>query len=246
MPPENRLAVAQAREARERVIAALQEHFAHDQLDVDEFERRVTAAHTSEVAADIEALLADLPSLPAAPAPAAPAALAPRAVVTTAVVPAASALARQTVVAVMGSSRRVGAWTVPRKLRVMGLMSGTVLDFREARFPPGVVEVEIRSMMGSTEIIVPPGLAVETHGSAIMGGFQEVNRTPTHPDENAPLLRVHGFVIMGGVDIRMRLPGETGRDANRRQKREIKERRREEKQQLRNERRERRALDRQR
>ena len=67
-----------------------------------------------------------------------------------------------------------------------------------------------------------------------------MNRTPAHPDEDAPLLRVHGFVIMGGVDIRMRLPGESGRDAHRRQKREIKESRREEKEQ----RRERRALDR--
>jgi len=46
MPPDNRLTVAQARDARERVIAALQEHFAHDALDVDEFERRVTVAHT--------------------------------------------------------------------------------------------------------------------------------------------------------------------------------------------------------
>ena len=100
--------------------------------------------------------------------------------------------------------------------------------------------------MGGTEIIVPPGLAVETHGSAIMGGFQEVNRAPTHPDADAPLLRVHGFVFMGGVDIRMRLPGESGRDAHRRQKRELKEKRREEKEQLREGRRERRQLDRQR
>ncbi len=140
----------------------------------------------------------------------------------------------------MGGIDRRGAWSMPRRLRLVTFMGGAHLDLREARFPPGPVDIEIFSMMGGTEIIVPPGLAVETHGSAIMGGFQEVNRTPTHPDENAPLLRVHGFVIMGGVDIRLRLPGETGRDADRRQKREIKERRREEKEQ----RRERRALDR--
>jgi hypothetical protein len=125
-------------------------------------------------------------------------------------------------------------------------MGGAHLDLREARFPPGPVDIEIFSMMGGTEIIVPPGLAVETHGSAIMGGFQEVNRAPLHPDDNAPLLRVHGFVFMGGVDIRMRLPGETDRDAHRRQKRELKDKRREERDQLREDRREQRALDRQR
>jgi hypothetical protein len=51
---------------------------------------------------------------------------------------------------------------------------------------------------------------------------------------------------MGGVDIRLRLPGETDRDAHRRQKRELKDKRREERDQLREDRREQRALDRQR
>ena len=42
MPAENRLVLARARESRDRVIAALSEHFAHDAIDVDEFERRIT------------------------------------------------------------------------------------------------------------------------------------------------------------------------------------------------------------
>jgi hypothetical protein len=87
--------------------------------------------------------------------------------------------------------------------------------------------------MGGTEIIVPPGLAVETHGTAIMGGFQEINRAPAQPDPDAPLLRVHGFVMMGGVDIRMQLPGESDRDAGRRQRREHKQRLREQRRQRR-------------
>src|SRR5262245_52420977 len=71
MPPENRLTLARARDAREKVIAALQEHFAHDALDVDEFERRVTLAHTREAPEEIEALVADLPPLAAGAVPAA-------------------------------------------------------------------------------------------------------------------------------------------------------------------------------
>ena len=57
-------------------------------------------------------------------------------------------------------------------------------------------------MFGGVQIIVPPGLAVEVHGTAIMGGFQNVNRAPAHPDPDAPLLRVHGLAFMGGVDVR--------------------------------------------
>lgn len=217
--PETRLALAAARDARERVIAALQEHFAHDVLDVDEFERRVTVAQTSEVAAEIDGLLADLPALAAGSAPAPP---------QRALVPAADVRPSQTVFALMSSTRRAGPWTVPRKMVVRGIMSSTVLDFRDARFPPGPVDVEIRSLMSSVEIIVPPGLAVETRGSAIMGSFEEIERAPAHPDPDAPLLRVHGLTIMGAVEIKMRLPGESGREAWRRQKRELREARRHE------------------
>jgi hypothetical protein len=213
--PETRLALVAARDARERVIAALQEHFAHDLLDVDEFERRVTVAQTSEVAAEIDALVADLPALAAAPAPA-----------TRALVPASDVRPSQTAFAIMSSTRRAGPWKVPRQMLVRGVMSSTVLDFREARFPSGAVDVEIRSLMSSVEIIVPPGLAVETHGSAIMGSFEEVDRAPAHPDPDAPLLRVHGLVVMSSVEIMMRLPGETGSDAWRRQRRELREARR--------------------
>jgi hypothetical protein len=220
MPPdgrsENRLTLAAARDARERVIAALQEHFAHDALDVDEFERRVTLAHTSEVVADIEALVADLPLLatPTLPSP------------QRALVAAADVRPSQTVFGVMSSTRRAGPWTVPRRMRVRGLMSSTVLDFREARFSTGPVDVEVRAMMSSVEIIVPPGLAVETHGAAFMGTFDEVERAPAHPDPEAPLLRVHGLAVMSAVEIRMQLPGESGGEAARRQRRELRDARR--------------------
>ena len=110
----------------------------------------------------------------------------------------------------------------------------------EARFPAGVIDLEVKAFCGGVQIIVPPGLAVEVHGTAIMGGFQNVNRAPAHPDPDAPLLRVHGIAIMGGVDIHMRLPGENDRAARRRQRLEDRDARRA----LRDERRGQRALDR--
>src|SRR6187551_3334406 len=105
--PPNRALIRRAQETRERVIARLSDHFAHDALDVDEFERRITVAQTSDNPADIEALLADLSE---ADAPAAP---------TTAVVPTVvTALAaddgqRDTAYAIFGGIDRRGAWNVP-------------------------------------------------------------------------------------------------------------------------------------
>jgi hypothetical protein len=228
----DRATLVRARDARERVIAALSDAFAHDTLEVEEFERRVTVAQTSESPEEIEALLRDLDSAaPAGPAPAAaPAAttaVAPRAA---ALVPAGEALEHQTMYAIMGGVDRRGAWTMPRHLRVVTMMGGARLDLREARFPAGVVDVEVIAFMGGTEIIVPPGLAVQTHGTAIMGGFMEVNRAPAHPDPDAPLLRVHGLAMMGGVDIKMRLPGESDRSGYRRERLERRAERRAERQ----------------
>ena len=211
---ENRIALSRAQATRESVIGALQEHFAHDALDVEEFERRVTLAHTSESQEAILALLDDLPALPDAPGRAARAAL----------VPAAEVRPAQTLRALMSSTERRGPWAVPRRVRVRATMSSTVLDFREARLPAGAVDVELRAIMSSVEIIVPPGLAVETEGSAIMGSFEHVDRAPAHPDPDAPLLRVHGLALMGSVEIKMRLPGETERDAHRRLKQERRDR----------------------
>jgi hypothetical protein len=209
-PPETRLSRARAHETRERVIAELQEHFAHDALDVDEFERRVTLAHTSESSVEIARLTADLPALASAPAPAQ----------TTALVPADEVKAVQTIRGIMSSTERRGPWVVPRRIRVRATMSSTVLDFRDARLPAGPVEIDLRAIMSSTEIIVPPGLAVETEGVAIMGSFEHVDRAPAHPDPDAPLLRVRGLAFMSSVEIKMRLPGETDRDAHRRLKAE--------------------------
>ncbi len=82
------------------------------------------------------------------------------------------------------------------------------MDLREALFPDGVIEVEVKAVFGGVQIIVPPTLAVECHGVAILGGFENLNRAPANPDPSAPVLRVRGRVLFGGVQIETRLPGE--------------------------------------
>ena len=218
--PADRALVRRAQETRERVIARLSDQFAQDTLDVDEFERRVTVAQTSDNPADIEALLADLPDPGGAPAP------------TTAIVPTvvqplvAQERELDTAYAIFGGIDRRGTWNVPRRMRIVAIFGGANLDLREARFPPGVIDIEVTAVMGGINIVVPPGLAVQMHGSAIMGGFADVSRSPAHPDPDAPLLRIHGLTMMGGVNIEMRLPGESERGAARRHKRELREERR--------------------
>jgi hypothetical protein len=208
---------------RQVTIDALCEHFANDAIPVEEFERRVDAAHKASSVEGLKELLRDLPggNLPV-PASGSPApAPRPR--------PGVAASVHQKengfVVAVLGGAVRKGRWTPARRNFAMAVMGGAELDFREATLPPGVTEVQVFTVMGGVEIIVPPGVNVESHGIGIMGGFEHKAEDGAY-DMNAPVLRIAGLAVMGGVDISVRHPGESARDARRRRKLEVKERKR--------------------
>ena len=200
------------RDARERAIALLSEAFAHDDLELDEFERRLGLAHRSDSIVEIEGLTGDL-TVPAAPAADPTVALAKAAPLVPGPV-----RDRQSVVAVLGGTSRKGHWTPPRRLRVVTVMGGAELDFREAALPPGVTEVVITAVMGGVSITVPPQLAVEMDGVAVMGGFEHSERAPAQLDPDRPVLRVRGVAVMGGVEIKTRLIGETDEDAHQHQR----------------------------
>jgi hypothetical protein len=69
-------------------------------------------------------------------------------------------------------------------------------------------------------------MTVESHGIGILGGFEHVGDEIRGHDPDAPVLRVSGVALMGGVDIRVRHPGESARDARRRRRQERREKRR--------------------
>lgn len=92
--------------------------------------------------------------------------------------------------------------------------------------PPGITQLRVYTVMGGVEIIVPPGLSVESHGVGILGGFDHAGDDAKGLDPSAPVLRVSGVAMMGGVDITVRRIGESARDARRRRRQERREKRR--------------------
>jgi len=204
---------------REITIEALMEHFANDVMDMDDFERRVDIAHRATTSDELKELLRDLPGGGEVPAlagveSATGLAPVPHYTVTT----AAQVKDKGFVVACMAGSKRSGRWSPARKNVAVAVMGGVEMDFREAILGPGVTEVQVFAMWGGVEIIVPPGLNVESHGIALMGGFEHVGDSLIHPDPHAPTLRVTGVALMAGVEVSVREPGETSRDARRRRK----------------------------
>lgn len=206
---------------RERVMQQLCEHYAVENLTTEELQERLDRATRAATLDELRGLVGDLPTLRESTA-VATAGAAP--------LPPAQVPERQAVVAVMGGTSRTGRWTPPRELTVIAVMGGAELDFREARLSPGVTEIGIFALMGGVEIVVPPGVQIEMNGVALMGAFEEVDRTSQGAaDVNAPILRIGGFVMMGGVEVDVRYPGETAGEAKRRHRelrREMREARR--------------------
>jgi hypothetical protein len=198
------------RQWRERIIEDLCRHFAEDRLELFEFEERLDAAQVASSVTDLQRLTADLPALGAPTGhPAIPSRHAPD---------NGMPFHRRFVLAVMSGVDKRGDWSPPRRLRVFAFMGSVELDFRDATLPPGVTEVTVLGAMSGVDVIVPPDLAVECHGLAVMGAFEQQDRSSGARAPGAPLLRVGGFVLMGAVEVQVRLPGETARDAARRRK----------------------------
>lgn len=196
------------RAARETAIATLSEAFTKDLLEIEEFEARLSRVHNAEAIGEVLAITADLTPASAAQAPA----------VRVPLLPAEQAREAQTVMSIFGSTERKGSWSGARSMRAVAIFGSVELDFREARLPAGVVELEVVSIFGSVEITVPPELQVEMHGVAIAGSFEGVDRTSSSPDPERPLLRIKGIAALGSVEIQTRLIGESGRQARSREK----------------------------
>jgi hypothetical protein len=190
------LPVRPIEQTRERVIEALSEHFARDHLSLDELETRMARVYSATTAAEVDALVADLPALAVgAPVQVTPDAYAPTPKI------------RERLIAVMSGIVRRGLWRVPRRLRVVAVMGGVDLDFRQAELPPGVTEIRVFVFMGGLQVLVPPGVRLETDGVAIMGGFEDRVHDAGIARPDAPTVRVTGIAIMGGVDARIQAIG---------------------------------------
>lgn len=215
-------------EERQRVIDVLCDAYAGDQLGMAEFERRVDLANRAGSGRELASLLSDLrttsPPIPTGERPKEESKNAPAPVERTGpgweLTESRRIPERQFHLAIWSGRVRKGSWVPAKQITAMALMGGVELDFREAVFGPEGVDVTAFAVMGGVEIIIPPGIHVETNGFALMGGFEDVLVGGGAPAPGAPTLRVSGLAVMGGVEITVRQPGESRKEAARRLKEE--------------------------
>lgn len=111
----------------------------------------------------------------------------------------------ENIVAVFGGCERKGRWLVEPRTNVSVLCGGVELDLREAVLSQHEVTVQLAVIMGGVDITVPNGVRVINDTSAILGGA-ELHNTDQVVDPNAPVVRLTGTCMLGGVDIKAKGP----------------------------------------
>lgn len=187
--------------AREQKISELSQHFANDDLSLDELERRIELVYKAGSIAELDSITADLRPSPVS-AGMTLANAAPRQQIVTAM-----EARRGRLLAIMGESRRTGRWLVPSEFRVVSLMSDTRLDLTQAVMASGVAEIHVTAMWSSCRLIVPPGMRVINEMHAVMASVTSSADEMDPPGvtrTNAPTIRLTGTALMAEVKVTVR------------------------------------------
>jgi len=173
---------------RDAVVQRVQDAFAEGRLDDAEFDDRSRAALTARTHADLDALLADLPAVPAAPGSAP-------------VLPGPGRFA----VALKSSVRRAGRWRVPERYTTVVYKGGGWLDLRAAELSGPVTTFLAVAYKSRVTILVPPNVRVEMTGLGVTQDVHDEDPGYRLPAD-APVIHVRGIAYKGTVEIATRPP----------------------------------------
>ena len=166
---------------RDAAASRLQAAFAEGRLDDTDFDERMRAALTARTRTDLARLTTDLPA--EAPAPLA--------------VPAGRRPGRFAVT-FKSSLRRAGRWRVPERLTTVVYKGEGLLDLRAAELTAPVTTISAVAYKSRIDILVPPGVRVETGGLGVSTGSTGPGAPPS---SSAPVVHVRGYTYKGTVEV---------------------------------------------
>jgi hypothetical protein len=181
---------------RERTVELLSQHFAYDNISLDELERRMEQVYRASSVQALRDITRDLPSDDPVAAPQARG---------SAPLPQVFAPEAGRIVSCMATTKRSGLWQPPRHLRVWSVMSELHLDLTEAQLAPGVTEIHLTAVMASVKIIVPRGVRVVVQPSAFMAEVSDETFDPPAVGSGAPVVRLTGQVFMAELKVSVRV-----------------------------------------
>jgi len=175
---------------RDRAASVLNQAMAEGRLTPEEHSERLESIYAAKTQADLVPLLEDLPAVADSNSPAPVAGSAP------------ATRPGGRIVAVFGGASRKGAWRVPPTLEVVTVFGGADIDLRDAILPGREISMRAVSVFGGLSITVPPEMRVIDSGVAIFGGRDVSGETAESTAPDAPVLRLQGACVFGGVSVK--------------------------------------------
>ena len=151
-------------------------------LTLEEFSQRMDRATAAKTRAELDRLVADLP---------------------TDVGAAGSTVAERGPgrpswhISPIGGLRVSGPWRMERNVIVVTLIGGADLDLSQAQLAAPEVTLTKVSLLGGVVVGVPPGIRVDVSGFSLLGGTR-VDAGP-EPGPGAPTVRIRAFSLLGGT-----------------------------------------------
>ncbi len=184
---------------REQVIDQLKGNYAHNNIVIEEFERRLEVAAASEDRLELLKVVQDLPAVQSSRGAAEQEWGRQDGNVT---LNLGRVREEDSLVAIFSGVDRKGLWRPARSSKLLALFGGMDIDFSRAYMPPGESYVDAMCVFGGVDMIVPEGLNVEVHGVPLFGGIE--NKTTGEYIPGAPTLHIRAFVLFGGLEIKHR------------------------------------------
>lgn len=153
-------------------------------LTLEEFSQRMDRATTAKTRAELDRLVADLP---------------------TDVGAASSTVAKRGSgrpswhISPIGGLSVSGPWRMERSVIAVSLIGGANLDLSQAQLAAPEVTLTKVSLLGGVSISVPPGIRVNASGFSLIGGTS-VAAGP-EPGPGAPTVHIRAYSLLGGTRI---------------------------------------------
>lgn len=169
---------------RERVASVLNDALAEGRLTAEEHAERLGRVYAARTQAELVPVVKDLPAPGEQPV---------------AVTRPDGPVAR--IIAVFGGAVRKGTWHVPPETTIVAVFGGVDLCLRDAVLPGKEFTIRAVCVFGGVSITVPPEMRVVDSGVAVFGGRGVPGDSPESASPDAPVLRLEGACVFGGISV---------------------------------------------
>ena len=177
---------------RDKAATIISTALAEGRLTPEEHSERLDQIYAARTQAELVPVVHDLP-VPAGGARVSEATYAP---------PDAVSGETGRIAAIFGGISRKSVWRAGKQTDLLAVFGGAELDLREAVLPQREITMHVVCVFGGVELTVPPEMHVTDSGSAIFGGREICADSLESLAPDAPVLRITGHCIFGGLEVR--------------------------------------------